>query len=288
DSIVAPAGVDVDGIEAITKGVQRNERFSLFFGARMNAVKQPDRIIEVYDYFYRYGRDIDIVVTTGTQELPAIKMRRKVKKGRDYLSIRWACGREEYLKEAARCHAFICWSTSEGFPVGFWEQMYLGLVGLFPNKKWAVRQLPEGYKWVFNTKQEAYAMLMEIASDWEKHHRDMAHVRKLIREEYRIGKIYAVMEADLEGRIADRKTYRMTKGVVALLEEVLPVAGDRFSLAQLVDLMNQQGRAFMAENKARSATFRYPSNYDIHRWLLDNGYRDLCDGRMPRYERVGN
>lgn len=288
DSIVAPVGIDVDGIDAVTKGIERSDRFTLFFGARMNAVKQPDRIIEIYDYFYKYGRDIDIVITTGTQELPAIKWKRKVKKGRDYLRIKWACTREEYLKEAAKCHAFICWSTSEGFPVGFWEQMYLGLVGLFPNKKWATKQLPPEYKWIFSTKQEAYAMLVEIAKDWEKHHKDMAYVRNLIKEEYPIGKIYAVIESDLEKRIADRKSYRMTKGVVDLVKDVLPVTGDKFSLVQLLDLMNQQGRAFMSENKARSMTFRYPSNYDVHRWLLDNGFRDRCDSRIPQYERIGN
>ena len=286
DSIVAPVGIDVKGIDAIVDGVERNEKFTLFYGARLNAVKQPERIIEVYDYFYKYGRDIEIVITTGTQHLPAVRFEKKVLKGRDFLRIKWACSREEYLKEAAKCHAFICWSTSEGFPVGFWEQMHLGLVGLFPNRNWAVKQLPKGYKWVFSTKQEAYAMLMELADDWQKHHDDMAYVRKIIRDEYHVGKIYSLIEADLENRLSDKKTYRMTKGVVDLAQEVLPVAGEEFTLLQLLDLMKQSGRVFMAENKERSATFRYPSNYDIHSWLIENGYEDVCDGRVPRYRKV--
>lgn len=288
DSIVSPVGVDVDGIDTVTKGIKKNKKFTLFFGARMNAVKQPDRIVEIYDYFFKYGRDIDIVITTGTQMLPAIRMRRKVEKGRDYLNIKWGCSREEYLKEAAKCHAFMCWSTSEGFPVGLWEQMYLGLVGLFPNKRWATKQLPGGYKWIFGSKNEAYAMLMEIAGNWEKNHEEMRSVRELIKEEYPIGKIYAVIENDLERRLADKKTYRMTKGVVELVKEVLPIAGEEFSLSEILELMCQQGRVFMAGSKERSATFRYPSNYDVHRWLLSYGYVDMCDSRMPRYVKDGD
>lgn len=285
DSIVAPVGVDTKKIDRVLKEVKRNEKFTLFYGARINSEKQPERIFDVYDYFFKYGRDIKIVVTTGTMKRDA--RTRILKGGRDYLKIKWGCGRDAYFREAAKCHAFICWTPMEGFPVGYWEQMYFGLIGLFPNYEWAVKHLPKGYKWIFSNKKEAYAMLMEIADNWQKHHDDMAYIRELIRKEYKVGKVYGLIEADLEKRLAHKTSYGMGrfKGVKKLIGDVLKVAGDEFTLPQILDLMEQQGRMFIKDVKNRSGTYKYPSNYDVHRWLIDIGYEDTCSSRIPSYRK---
>jgi len=42
----------------------KNKKFQLFFGARFSVEKRPDVMLEFFEKFYSFGRDVDIVITT--------------------------------------------------------------------------------------------------------------------------------------------------------------------------------------------------------------------------------
>jgi hypothetical protein len=286
DSIVQPVGLDCDKIDELTKDVEQSKRFTLFFGGRLNSVKQPERIVEVYDHFYRYGRSIDVVISTNTGYLPHARRLNQLFDGREHIEVHYEVGKADYLKLAKRSHVFMCWSTSEGFPVGFWEQMYLGLIGLFTNKKWAVKQLPDNYPWIFSGKTEAYAMLMDIYDNYEVRRKALEWLPGYIRDKYGFNRVYGIIEQKLLDKLKLRKSYRMTRGVMELVDHVLPFFGDNpFSLPQLLELMEKEGRSFTVDQKMRSQTMKYPTNYDIYRHILSLGYKDQCRSNVPVFEK---
>ena len=61
--------VDADYVKLLNTKNKKYDRFTLFFGARFNYVKNVGLIYRIYDKFYSSGRDIDIVITTPNDEL---------------------------------------------------------------------------------------------------------------------------------------------------------------------------------------------------------------------------
>ena len=290
-AIVTSVGVHCAVLDELIRDIPKRERFTLFYGGRLNRTKRPERIIEVYDKFFSYGRDLDIVVTTGTRKSTFCKQWGEITKGRPNINVRFQCPREEYLRIATSCHAFIVWSVSEAFPVGFWEQMYMGLIGLFPKTNWAVKQLPEGYPWIFSSKTEAYAMLKEIYDDYPGAVSRTAWIRDYIRENHDAGAVY---ERILENAIVQmnaKHTYRIGRGAKQLLEEVLEndMVGDEFRLIEVLKGMEKRGDTFKADLAERMRTMvtihYYPNNYDVYRELLNMGYVDICQDEEPMFRR---
>lgn len=287
ESIVMPIGIDTGHIDDITKGISKNKKFTALYAARLNTVKKPAKILELYDTMYRAGRNINIVVTTGTHHTIGSVWMNDILRGKPEIVVHYKCEKDKYLKIAAGAHVFICWSKSEGFPVGYYEQMYLGVIGIFPNVDWAVRQLPPGYKWIFSTKEEAYSMLMEIHDNYDSVTKEMVWMRDFILKQYKYKKVYSTLEKRLMKKRQKNKTYLSFKSINEMLRnEIVPQLPDSFGLDIILDCLEKYGRSFSKDRYKRGKTFRSLSDYDIHRILLDEcGCIDLCNSSRPIYEK---
>ncbi|MEW6613919.1 MAG: glycosyltransferase [Thermodesulfobacteriota bacterium] len=285
-AVVRSVGIDTEYIDKKTEGITRAKKFTLIYAARLNSVKKPDRILELYDTMYRSGRNVNIVVTTGTQQLPVKRRMDKILKGRPEIVVHYGCPKDDYLKIAKSAHAFVCWSESEGFPVGYYEQMYLGAVGIFPKKKWALKQLPPEYKWMFSRKEEAYSMLMEIYDHYDKISQEMDWMKEFIAKSYGYREVYSILEKAVSGRLKLKNSYIRPNGIRQLLDTIVPSLPDEFSLDLVIRSLGKYGRCFLEDRYARGGTFRYPSDYDIHRMLTDEyGCIDLCNRNRPVYRK---
>lgn len=290
ESLVLPVGVPCNMIDEKTKGIEKYDKFTLFFGARLNSVKQPHKIIEVFSDFYEYGRtDVQIKFTSNTQETKffAEALNKEAMKGRENLiDIYFGCPREEYLKIAKASHVAMCWSTEEGFPVGFWEQMYMGLPVLFPNREWATRQLPKDYPWIYRDNKEAYAMISYIKDNYEKVSKDMEKMKDFIREKYNDKIIYGTIEKDLEEKLKRKYSYVMPRALGELAERAGELFdGQPFSMAQLLMFMEELGYSFKRQQKYREQQAKFPSDYDIYRHMISHGYKDLCNKATPLFQK---
>jgi hypothetical protein len=269
-SIIMPVGVPIDILDKF-KGQEKNKQFTLFFGGRVNDVKRAKDIVWLYDKFYASGRDVKIVVCTSTPDMLA---KRYI--GSDLffnnknIELHTNMDRESYLNLASKSHVFVAWSRREGFPVGFWEQMYLGLVGIYVDEFWVKGNLKDysDYPYIFKSKEQAYAMLTDVYDNYDKAKQSVSKYQDIAREYKKEDTYLKVYQLGLNAP----KHFRMTKGVKELLDNCLEMFPLGFSMTELLDKMEENGRVFRASLAERSRTYRYPSNYDIYRYLIEKGY----------------
>ena len=69
-SVVAAVGVPTDILKRYA-GRPKNSVFTMFFGARVNAVKKADEVVELYDRLYSMGMNVKIVICTSTPDMLA-------------------------------------------------------------------------------------------------------------------------------------------------------------------------------------------------------------------------
>lgn len=283
---ILPVGVPCDYADEVTKDVEKFDKFTLFYGGRINDVKNPDKVVKLFTRFLSSGRDVQIKITTNTGRTKVGALANRwgaLGKELQFIDIRYKCPREDYLKVAKASHVGIGWSWSEGFPVGWWEQMYLGLPILFWKKPWIIRQLPEWYPFVFETMEEAYSMLMYVYENYDEVQTLMERMRKFIREEYESGKIYAEIEAEIDKLMSLPQVYMKAKNIKKLILDVTKLLepGQKVSVGGVLRLMEKAGRAFKADTIARMVIPRYPRDYEIYKMLLEVGYVDTYKRAVP-------
>jgi len=287
NSMVLPVGVPCEYIDKEIGKPEKFDKFTLFFGARFNSVKNADKVAELFGKFLSSGKDCQIKMTTNTSETKVATSdayKKVLDKYKDVLDIQYTCPRHQYLETAARSHVAIAWSTDEGFPVGFWEQMYLGLPVLFPKRPWALEQLPDWYPWVFGSTVEAYSMLMYIYENYDKVAKDMDRMKDFIRENYTSGKIHVAIEQELYRITNLPRAYTSIRSIRNLLIQCFPLMsrfGETITFNQVIGLMSQVGRSFPANRKQRQTQAKFPRDYDIYRMLLELGFKDTCRSATP-------
>lgn len=292
NAMVLPVGVPTQLIDREGQGIEKYEKFTLFYGARMNSVKQPHKIFDLYHYLYSMmGEDTQVVMTTNTQEKKFMTdhTNRTALQGKESaFDIQFECPRPEYIKKAMASHVAIAWSTDEGFPVGFWEQMYMGLPVLFWDRPWSRRQLPDWYPFIFKDKTEAYAMITYIRDNYEKVQREvMDRMRTYIKENYDANIIYHRLESEMYADLNLKLSYNMPKSLKAMALSTASLFEDEpFTMDKLLRAMEKVGTSFNRQQKVRSTNAKFPSDYDIYRCLLDNGYRDLNKTPTPIFQRI--
>src|SRR5579885_2782680 len=96
-SVKLPLPVNCARIKEWTQGTKKEDRFTLFFGGRLNKGKNADFILEEYDRLFQAGKPINVVVTTGSS--PAAGMIDENR--RSFMKFLFDMDREPYLKVAA-------------------------------------------------------------------------------------------------------------------------------------------------------------------------------------------
>jgi hypothetical protein len=271
-SIVLPVGVPVDVLDRF-KTDEKNELFTLFFGGRVNDVKRAEDIVKLYDMFYSSGRQVKIVICTSTPDVLAKRYIGKERfRNNKNIELHTGLSREEYLKIAAKAHVFVAWSRREGFPVGFWEQLYLGLVGVYVHENWVDAQIPQDYPFRFRNFNEAYSQLIDI---YDNYGAAKTVVGPLAIQAKQFDK--TVIYEEVRKRMVElsnlRETWRVTRGVRELALDSLATMENRaFTMEELLNKMQEKGVVFLADVKQRSQVYRYPTNYDLYRFLTERGF----------------
>ncbi len=286
NSMVAAVGVPTDLLKRFI-GRQKNPVFTLFFGARVNAVKNADEIVQLYDTLYSMGMKVKIVICTSTPDMLAGRYIGSEQFDRNK-NIELYCdmNRDQYLELASRAHVFVANSDREGFPVGFWEQMYIGVVGVFRRRAWSEAQIPSDYPFFFRNMTEAASILMDLYEHYDERAGSLNQIREIVDAKYTSGKMYSQFRnLALEESESAKKPGSPT---VLLMEESIAVLGERFTLGGLKSVMAEKGRVFRKQRSARLNALRYSSDYQIHigltRMLGFNFSYDLESGEVL-YER---
>lgn len=268
---IIPFGVDCDSLDAVIG--EPFERFTVFFGGRLNrGSKRAERVVQTYDQFFRFGREIDVLLCTPKED-PYIH---KVigKRGAAEVRIMPNCSRDEFLAQAGRAHVYLNTSKYEGFSVGFMEQMYL-MVGIIPDEPWCRAMLKDAFKrypFVYRNMDEAAAMLRYVYENYDKAREQVAWLRDWIREEFGLESMSRRLLEVIEDAVERSKTdVLLSKGNVELLEQTLADCHGRFSFESFWDRLKKNS-LMVTDDPKRGQVSRFVA----YRWLCGR-FRD--DGK---------
>jgi len=261
-SVVAAVGVPTDILKRYV-GRPKNSVFTLFFGARVNAVKNVDEIVELYDKLYASGLNLKIVICTSTPDMLAMRyIGKELFSKNKNIELYTDMNREQYLELASRAHVFVANSDREGFPVGFWEQMYIGVIGLFRRRPWSLSQIPHDYPYIFNNLTEAAGMLLDLYQHYDERVTVLEGIKQIVDTKYQAGRMYAQFRDFAIEETESAK--RPGSPTVSLMKECIEKLGDTFTLNGLKAMMADKGRVFRKQRRARVNALRYSSDYQIH------------------------
>lgn len=292
NSRVIETGVRIHDLDKVIEEAELNEKFSLFFGARFSVEKRPDIMQEMVEKLYSYGRDINVYVTTqhvGSRYL------QKYGKSVVYTELKVGCPRDEFLKLASSCHVFICSSEDESWPSGFWEQLYVVGIGIFPDKPWVRANLPKDYPYIYKDMMEGHTMLRYILENYEEAKEKVAWIRPWIREN-------ANWRTQLDKALdwfeeIEKPTQKLSEaeegqgkkgreGLGNLIMKSVESFGDKpIEWQELLTKIDADSDTYKSKIIARTL---YPNRYEVYRFILEHGYKDLCNGPEPVLVKVGS
>lgn len=252
----------------------------VLYGGRINRVKQTSKLIRVVDRVYRAGHRLRLMVTTPGKINPRMfKGFPKEVFENDYATLVVGCDRETYYRVAAQADVGISMSLREGFPVGFWEQLYLGVVVLLPDRDWVRGFVPDWYPFVYGVKNEELAlheMLVEVLEDIEgaRAKARFPELREWI--ESRVSERHVADQVRHVGlSLVEREAVRTFGDADELMEDALGDMPREFTLTEYVERVASMARMFPLSPEARARTFVHPSNYNMYRFLVDMGYEPV-------------
>lgn len=283
NSHVIPLGIRCDEIDSFVQSVPKAEKFTLFFGGRLTANKQWQKVLADYEKFFSFGRDLDLVVCAPLGSTSLFKAERWGTWGEINLGL----PRKNYLEKLASCHVSMSNSLEEGFTVGIVEQIYAGLVVLLPRRDWAVSLLGDAaryYPFFYDGGHEnAYTMLKYVYENYEEARTRMMSVKQYIRKNYDFSivsqKTFDVMEnyvLNLRRRVKRTESKEFRK----LVDRVLALTPEQVSFSQFMEKIKDYttGDVSGAERNYRSG---FPSRWQVYQFLIQRGYRDTYQFANP-------
>lgn len=112
--------------------------------------------------------------------------------------------REGYWKDLAKATAFLATSDDESYGMAYVEALAAGVVGIFPDLPWTRALLPDGYPYLYGTREEATAMLRLAVTEPTRCRADVdAAVGGSLAEVLRTEHSDAVFDRALRARVQD-------------------------------------------------------------------------------------
>lgn len=284
-AVVIPCGFDPKRTEEIILAdgpVVKNEKFTSFFGGRMNrGSKRIDIVLREMDSLFRFGRDMNIHVTSPKAEGWMLEF---VEKEYPEIQILTDVPSEEFKRRMSKAHVFANFSASEGFSVGFAEAMYMtkfGTVLIAPRTYWTTGMMKDKYdeypflfedfeqarvmlRWIFENHEEAVKKSSWLG-DWAAEQYDMNVTNRRHLEHYR-----HVVEQECGPQMVRGLMGEGNRELTLQAFEKMPAT---FSLDGLYLKMKELSRA-MKDDPRRGQTTKWA----VRRWLINEGMAvDLYD-----------
>lgn len=278
---IIETGVRISDLKAVIDEVPKQDKFTLFFGARFSKEKRPDKMVEMVEKFFSFGRDVNIIVTTqhvGSHDL------QKYGKSSAFTELNIGCPRNDFLRKAGSSHVFICTSDDESWPSGFWEQLYIVGLGIFPDKPWVRANLPKEYPYIYKDMMEAHTMIRYMEENYEEAKERVAWIRPWI-EEHANWRTQLDEALDWFERIEKPTQHLSMKtdgkkgpGLGMIAVSTAEEFDGEFTWNDYLKSLAKKTETYKPFVMARTL---YPNRYEVYRHLLAHGFEDLYNAPEP-------
>jgi glycosyltransferase involved in cell wall biosynthesis len=244
-SVDVPQGIHVKRLMDAVKDVPKREKFTVYYGGRFSTSKRVNDLSEIVDAFYRFGRDVEFVITTGS--LDGNKHAKFVER---FPQVKLEIGlpQEEAWRVMASCHASICFSTHELFGMAFWEQMAAGLSVVMKAQSWNRDLVPPEYPLMVSSALEAATKLRLVHEQWEAGETISPEYAEFVKSRYDAAENCAEIVRLMSEMVDSRNAATVARwdagskaGLLTLLEEALEGV-DEVSFPEVIDLMRKTSR----------------------------------------------
>ena len=301
-SMYANVSLSIPEMDEIIKSTQKYKKFTLYYGTRFATVKQVDKVMKVYEQLYSFGMKADIIFTTQTGRMP-VMMKKYVQETLKKGSIKYLItdyGKFRYMREAARGHVFMAASLDENASGFIIEQVYLGLVGVLPNREWVFESFPRDYPFLWNNLSEAYAMIKWIYENYDEAKAKMEPYRKMIKETHTSdnmleGQVDHIRKVAFNGMEINRKYTEGKKGLEHKSKlwktvqdfVITEYDEDAIRLQTFLKVIDKRFTGFQTErlDVVAGPIKGIPSKLMFKHMLEKMGYEDNCQEAEPVFER---
>lgn len=291
-SVDVPQGISVDRLMEIVERTPKREKFTVYYGGRFSTSKRVEEVAEVIDAFYRYGRDVEFVVTTGS--LDGQKRAAFVDRF-PQVELHVGKSQEEAWEIMAGCHASICFSTHELFGMAYWEQVAAGLAVVMKQERWNEDLMPPDYAYGVRTALEAAAILRDVHARW----RDgqwlivpwLSEQAIWVRENYDASKNLRTMLGHVRRLVLDHREaqFRSFEGGSrsSLIELASEVLTEGMPWVEYIARMREASRVGTNVVGQKLKWARSHTTFDAYRAAQYLGWQDAGDGLEPIWRRTG-
>ena len=290
-TLVSTVGLEIKYFDDLVVKNNKYEKFTLFYGTRFNTTKRVDKVYQLYDKFYSSGRPIDIVMTTPNPELSLQKKAFTKEFLQGCIRLFYSsCGRYKYFEEASKCHTFFVASEGENAPNFFVEQIYLGLVGVLPDKPYVWEMLPKDYPFIYRSMDEAYMWLAKIQDDYAWARERLEPYRQFIKEKYEKDMTFKANVDFVRGLVQTQLSHNMNeipnKAVDDIVQEVLLEFDQEFTFDGFLTVLNKKMFQKVKFSRPDQIQNRQATPYDIRMSLFRAGYNDTSDSDIPTFRKA--
>lgn len=271
------SGTDCDELDK-HRHVKKRDKFTVILCERMAAQQQSAELTTVLDHMYSAGHNIHFIIST---QAGGVKINERIE---DWADILTKNSRDNYLKLMPACHAFLSTSVHHSYPQALMEQLYCGLIGVFPRRDWFTSIMPE-YPFMYAPGDfvEAGAMLRWISENYNEAKKRVAYIQDLMREKFNVRKQSLVMfDWIREEVLKARSEAGVPGGFVDVFKDI--DLADGFTLDDALDWFKSKSKykIELREDKGGFSTSKSLIVELLHRL----GYEDSCDKEQPTFFKV--
>lgn len=288
---VIPCGINVERIQKLVSGVKKSKKFRVLCGNRLNESKRPEQMLRLYNQFFSFGRDVEIVITS--PKAGKFFEREGVKRDSKHIVFLKNLSSDEFVKQVAMSHVVIETTQFGGFSLGLSEVIVAGAVVILPRLKWIkvlLGDLWEEYPFIYRNFDEAAMMLRYVYENYDEACRKAEKLRQFWIESYNSRKrslqVFGVIRETVE-RIGVNKSNLWSKRNIELIRRSAEELGDEFSFGDILKKIIELGELYRKDDFEQPLRGRL-SKWAVYKWLCMNGWRDNCVSEEPYFVREGS
>jgi len=276
--IVNLFGVDTERLDKYARenSYQLGDELVINYAHRMATHYNPMFILNVVDKIFSSGEKVKLLITTpsaGTGTAVMQKLKKMEERGLP-VEIYHALPQEEFYQKASRAHLFISAIDETETANSIFEQMYLGQVGIMPERNWVKDFIPE-YPYIYNDFNSAYMLVKEFIKKPHEFKKVVDKYKLFIKNNWSIRK-NSEKVLDWIKKISEISTYQPPNNVITITKEIMEKAGH----PEIIDY-NYLKRIFKEKSwsgvNIEKETYKGYTKFDWIKALKKIGYKDTLE-----------
>lgn len=262
------SGVNIRELDGYLKNNDK-EYWKVFWGGRLKWAKNINFINEVFGIFRAYNKNVDVIITTPSlTNPPGFQFFKNIRVG-------YGVDREKFLVMASEGKGVsLIASHIEGFPIGFFEMIYLGNLPVFLKKDWIKGITPDGYPFIAQNKTESLALIEYLVKNESEYNKWISVWRDFIKKicgENIFDDYKKIIKNVCEQYFWDEKTLMKRSKFEPIIDffKTSRFNNDVFSLKELEDQVRLRASSelFRFSRSGGQGALKFPNRYEVYYFL---------------------